>query len=1106
MKLRKGTPVGGITPGGYRKVGPDEYEKVEPEKKTSSVPARCPICSSPVDKSGRCYRCAYKAPSVQKSDDKCASCAHLGKCGADMSKCDAFQKSFYRPTQESFQIAQQYKQARLPGQVPGNRALAEAREAVRLAEQEPRADVMRVLLEQSAPVLTPARIVDNLGMPFQQQLQWARFLNEAATNAPNEVAFRQTLFQRFQNEKLDPALRSAIFQRSMNYARQVRKSIVAVYTADELLKAQVTPVGGITPGGYRKVAEDKYVKEEPGQAKPQLSLFDAQPKQKAKTPQQLVDHDNAQRASQIAETSGKHMAHGQAVMRHELAAESLRATHPEEAAEHDRKANEHRSKVEALTGKPGPRFTSITKPGEQLDVDVESHKRTRPVMKTKRGVMKPTPVAKGEDLAAEIRKLTYSGGGMPDRKVVATLITRVGGQYPRMSRKDRAVVLDALKATWHEAQKIAKRAVGRYYGRSGKHKFDEVLEARYLRDKLNGLRQRIVGPMKEELAKPNGGIYGTHKPLTANGLSPEHIDRMIRHMQSFGTDEEQAKFPKEREAQVEAVRRAYQEVLDSNEDNPEFKDVMLLSTLNRAGQIAAIHSVYGAVEPEDVQRETAKSLSKGGTPIGGITPKGYKKVAEGKYVKEEPGAKRQLSLELKPAAPKPEKKRSDAAMSASAEAHALSAQTAMYSHQDVQSEHSRATTLHHTAADVAEKEGHQEIADEHRAFAAKHAARADELRHADEARWAEQKRKQAQANLPGGMSLEEKVRAKTAMQYPEGGKQPLAVTKTGKPIHLKHQGKAAVEWWGDELHATTEIGHEHEAPKVIEHEGKHYFRAGTNSDTGSVSYQEYHPERHVLDEKTKRGGQIIRKDRTEDGMLVITVAGQPKYAGGDLPKTLDDPSYGPLVAQGFNSDTGRTYYRLDTAKHKEMAEVKPPESAKQLRERLGVTERQQAAAEEVARTKVPFTSESKPAESQESAPVEEYVARISNPKKKKYAKQYLEFLRGTGKAPDASGLPADTARTVRMMLADAVVAKSRRFVVSLDRLGKACKACGCDQRFVMRAPDELRKPEGGLAKRVAEGDDALDDTMKAGDWATQVAQFRKLRAAKRAAQAKRSGK
>ena len=151
--------------------------------------------------------------------------------------------------------------------------MEEQREAQRLMEAKPRQDGAAAMMERNEAILTPAKIVDNLGMNPQQQLQWTRFLRDAAIGSPNEIILRQTLFQKFRNERLDPDLRSAIFQRAMSYVRDVRKSLLEVYTPDELRKArQVTPVGGTTPGGYKKVAEGQYVKVDPSAGR-QLGLF-----------------------------------------------------------------------------------------------------------------------------------------------------------------------------------------------------------------------------------------------------------------------------------------------------------------------------------------------------------------------------------------------------------------------------------------------------------------------------------------------------------------------------------------------------------------------------------------------------------------------------------------------------------------------------------------------------------------------------------------------------------------------------------------------------------------------------------------------------------------
>ena len=217
-------------------------------------------------------------PAILK---KCEACQHLGKCGRDLEKCDTFQKSV-PPPQQAFMIATWARRSRYPGQVPGHRVLQDmrdAREVERMASEPPKT-MIEALQANTAPVLTPAKIVDNLGLPIQQQLQWAQFLRDAANGAPNEITFRQTLIERFRNERLDPDLRNAIFQRSMSYARHVRKSMLEVFTPDELRKAAVTPVGGTTPGGYKKVAEGQYVKEKPAGASRQMALFgdEARPK------------------------------------------------------------------------------------------------------------------------------------------------------------------------------------------------------------------------------------------------------------------------------------------------------------------------------------------------------------------------------------------------------------------------------------------------------------------------------------------------------------------------------------------------------------------------------------------------------------------------------------------------------------------------------------------------------------------------------------------------------------------------------------------------------------------------------------------------------------
>lgn len=154
-----------------------------------------------------------------------------------MATADDLEKS--SPPVGGNNIAMGTRLSHWPGQVPSRHAL----ELRRLAEQKPRTMTAELLTAHTGPVLTPDRIVHNLGMNAQQELQWARFLESATNGAPNEIVLRHSLFQKMQEERLDPALRNAIFQRAMQYARDNMRKSIEVYTPDELKKA-LTPVPG----------------------------------------------------------------------------------------------------------------------------------------------------------------------------------------------------------------------------------------------------------------------------------------------------------------------------------------------------------------------------------------------------------------------------------------------------------------------------------------------------------------------------------------------------------------------------------------------------------------------------------------------------------------------------------------------------------------------------------------------------------------------------------------------------------------------------------------------------------------------------------------------
>ena len=75
------------------------------------------------------------------------------------------------------------------------------------------------LLDLTNPVLSPAGIVANLGMTLADERAWAKFLDDEAVKAVNEVAFRKVVMEHAVEEKLDAALRRAIAQRALVYWR-----------------------------------------------------------------------------------------------------------------------------------------------------------------------------------------------------------------------------------------------------------------------------------------------------------------------------------------------------------------------------------------------------------------------------------------------------------------------------------------------------------------------------------------------------------------------------------------------------------------------------------------------------------------------------------------------------------------------------------------------------------------------------------------------------------------------------------------------------------------------------------------------------------------------
>ena len=119
-----------------------------------------------------------------------------------------------------------------PGQVPSRENI----EALRLAKEEPKPWSMARLLSQNGTYLSPLSVVDGLGMNQGQQKEWIGHLKKAAT-AHNELTFRQDIVGKMLQDRMNPDLRKAIFQRAMKFYKDMRKSMVEVKTPDELCKS-----------------------------------------------------------------------------------------------------------------------------------------------------------------------------------------------------------------------------------------------------------------------------------------------------------------------------------------------------------------------------------------------------------------------------------------------------------------------------------------------------------------------------------------------------------------------------------------------------------------------------------------------------------------------------------------------------------------------------------------------------------------------------------------------------------------------------------------------------------------------------------------------------
>jgi hypothetical protein len=126
-----------------------------------------------------------------------------------------------------------FRRVRFGGQVPSPENI----QAMKLAEQKPPKFKAAMLLDYTDPVLRVEGITKGLGMDPARQNSWNKFLEDQLNGGVNQVVMRKAIYARMMDERMEPEMRKAIFQRSMNYVREkMSKAVVQVLTPDEILQ------------------------------------------------------------------------------------------------------------------------------------------------------------------------------------------------------------------------------------------------------------------------------------------------------------------------------------------------------------------------------------------------------------------------------------------------------------------------------------------------------------------------------------------------------------------------------------------------------------------------------------------------------------------------------------------------------------------------------------------------------------------------------------------------------------------------------------------------------------------------------------------------------
>jgi len=130
-------------------------------------------------------------------------------------------------------LSPQFILTKWPGQVPSRENI----DLLRQTKQMPSEPTLAQMFEPTGRYMSPASVVDGLGLDRAKQNEWVGLLGKALS-ARNELTVRHELVTKMLSDRMAPELRRALFSRALSYYRDMRKSMVQVVTVDELRKGE----------------------------------------------------------------------------------------------------------------------------------------------------------------------------------------------------------------------------------------------------------------------------------------------------------------------------------------------------------------------------------------------------------------------------------------------------------------------------------------------------------------------------------------------------------------------------------------------------------------------------------------------------------------------------------------------------------------------------------------------------------------------------------------------------------------------------------------------------------------------------------------------------